>query len=178
MPAAAPKIAPRQVIPSISIKDAMTGRPEPKATMVEKTEPPQPEDVSDEQIASPANANNKPVIQEELETAWNSFANMIKTEDTRLFSTLTAHMPLAEGEAKIVFQIRNLLQKEPLQKILSKLLQHLRTALNNENIEIEIIVIEKNETGKAYTAEDKFAQMSRKNPSLLTFKQQFGLDFD
>jgi hypothetical protein len=82
-----------------------------------------------------------------------------------------------EGETKIVFQISNPLQEEPLQKIKSELLKHLRATLDNENVEIEIALAEKNETIKAYTAEDKFAQMSRKNPARLTFKQQFTLDF-
>ena len=119
-----------------------------------------------------------PITQKKLTEAWNSFADTLKTEDARLFSTLTAHTPTLEGETKIVFQISNPLQKEPLQKIQSTLLQHLKATLNNEKAEIEIIVAEKNETAKAYTAEDKFAQMSRKNPALMTLKQQFHLDFE
>jgi hypothetical protein len=57
-------------------------------------------------------------------------------------------------------------------------LEHLRTSLDNETVEIEIVLSENTETSKAYTAEDKFAQMNRKNPVLLTFKQQFSLDFE
>ena len=135
-----------------------------------------------EAIAVPlANAaeksGNKPIVQESLTIAWNDFANELKTEDTRLFSMLTAYAPKLEGETKIVFQINNPLQKEPLQKIHSKLLKHLQTALDNENAEIEIVLCEKNETKKAYTAEEKFEQMSCKNLALVNFKKQFALDF-
>ena len=173
--AAVPKPAPRPVIPSISIKEAMTGHPEPKP--IEKPEPVQIEARTDEPVPTSAIAGNKPVTPESLAAAWNSFADAIKTEDTRLYSILTAYTPVLEGETKVVFKIMNSLQNEPLQKIQSRLLQHLKTALDHEMTEIEIVLAEKNETAKAYTAEDKFAQMSRKNPSLLTFRQQFMLDF-
>jgi len=152
----------------------MSGYPESKPVAVEK---PQTENVTEEPISIPA-AGNKPVTCEALAAAWNSFANAVRTEDTRLFSILSSHTPDLEGEAKIVFRITNPLQNEPLQKAHSRLLQHLKTTLDNEKTEIEIVLAEKNEFAKAYTIEEKFAQMSRKNPCLLTFKQQFSLDFE
>ena len=160
------------VIPSVSIKEAMAG----KTVTVTETPTPSPKETTNEVPVS--TAGNQPITQDALTTAWNSFADTLKTEDMRLFSMLTAHSPTPESEAKIIFKISNPLQKEPLQKIHARLLQHLRTALDNKNIEIEIAVAEKNETTKAYTAEDKFAQMTQKNPALMTFKQQFSLDFE
>jgi DNA polymerase-3 subunit gamma/tau len=171
--AIAPKSTPRPTIPSISIKQAMAGSSESKPSSVAASAPPQ-----EEKPAVPsAKADNKPITPDGLTAAWNNFSNMLKTDDTRLFSMLTAHAPHLAGETKIVFPISNPLQKEPLQKIQPKLLQHLKLALDNERAEIEFVLAEKNETAKAYTTEDKFAQMSRKNPALLTFKQQFTLDF-
>ena len=171
----APKAAARPVIPSISIKQAMTRHPEPAAAPVAEI----PEAKATPVPAEPPPATgNKPISQENLTAAWNDFAEALKKEDTRLFSMLTAHTPSLEGETKIVFRISNPLQKDPLQKIQPRLLKHLQIALDNGNAEIEIAIAEKNETAKAYTAEDKFLQMSRKNPSLLTFKQQFALDLE
>jgi DNA polymerase-3 subunit gamma/tau len=178
-PVTAVKTAPRPVIPSISIKEAMAGYPETKTTPVAETKTTLIENVTTASIVtSSAQSGNQTITQETLTAAWNSFAKAVKTEDVRLFSMLTAHTPSLTGETNIVFQISNPLQKEPLQQIQPRLLQHLRSALNNENTEIEIVLAEKNETAKAYTVEDKFAQMSRKNPALLTFKQQFVLDFE
>jgi len=168
------KTAARPVIPSISIKEAMTGHQETKTTPVVETKTTLTEAVS---VMPSEKSGNKPITQEALTEAWNSFANAMKAEDTRLFSMLTAHTPNLTGETNIVFQISNPLQHEPLQKIQPKLLQHLRDVLDNGNAEIEIVLAEKNEIAKAYTVEDKFAQMSRKNPALMTFKQQFVLDF-
>jgi len=167
--------AARQVIPHISIKEAISSRPELKTTFVAETATPLDGETI---VAPPTKAGNQPVTQEILTAAWNSFANAVKTEDTRIFSILTAHIPKLENETQVVFQISNPLQKEPLQQIQSRLLQHLRTAMDNGNAEIEIVLAEKQETAKAYTAEDKFAQMSYKNPALLTLKQQFILDFE
>ena len=119
----------------------------------------------------------EPFTNESLEKAWRDFADTIKSENTRLYSILTSHVPKLEGDAKIVFPISNALQKEPLQKIETRLLHHLQKALDNANVEIEIALSENSETPKAYTNEDKFAQMSLKNPALKTFKHQFMLDF-
>jgi DNA polymerase-3 subunit gamma/tau len=167
-----PKPAARPVIQSISIKEAMACKPQPTEPKPE----PEPEPARIEVVnASPPSED---LGGFDLGGFWNAFADTVKTSDPRLFSMLTAHAPNLEGGTKIVFPIGNPLQKEPLQKILPDLLQHIRTALNNENIEIEILLTEKTETTKAYTAEDKFAQMSRKNPALMTLKQQFALDFE
>ena len=122
--------------------------------------------------------NLTPVTTQSMETAWNEFAAKIKPENTRIFSILTSETPRLEGDTKIVYQLSSVLQKEALQKIETRLLQYLKTALDNANVEIEFVVNENSEnTKKAYTNEDKFAQMVLKNPALQTFKQQFMLDF-
>jgi len=154
----------------------MSGHPEEKPTDIEKPEPSPTENVTGKPLPLPVKTGNRPVSQETLTAAWNEFANTVKTEDTRLFSILIDHQPVLADETKIIFHISNPLQNEPLQKIQPRLLQHLKTTMDNENTEIEIVLTENNETAKAYTIEDKFVQMSRKNPSLLTFKQQFSLD--
>ena len=151
----------------------MSGQPEPK----QKPEPTPIENASEQPLSAPEKVGAKPVSQESLAAAWQSFANVVKTEDTRLYSILSANEPILTGETKIVFHYNNPLQNEPLQKIQTRLLQHLKTALDNEKIETEMVLEEKNEPVKAYTLEDKFAEMSRKNPSLLTFRQQFALEF-
>jgi len=176
--AATPKVAARPVIPSISIKQAISGKPEPKtAHIVQPEQPPPVEAPADHAVTNPVSFEKKPITQENLISAWNSFADTIK-DDTRIFSTLTSHSPALEDETKIIFAISNSLQKEPLQKIQPKLLQYLQTAFGNETIEIEIVLSEKNENSKIFTAEEKFAQMNSKNPALMTFKQQFNLDFE
>ncbi len=172
--------APKPIIPSISVKHAMAGQAIPPPVVPATTETPAVAAVEETPtIEAPAKKYaNTPITQEALVAAWTGFADSLKAEEPRLYSMLMAHTPQLENETEIIFQISNPLQREPLQKIHSQLLRHLRGALDNEKAEIKIIVAEKTETTKAYTAEDKFTQMSRKNPALLNFKQQFSLDFD
>ena len=170
--ATAPKPASRPVIPSISIKEAIqvpSSRVEVPSSEVEI--PSSEVEISGLKIE----VSGSETVN--LKSAWNDFADTMK-DDARLYSMLTANSPNLKGETKIVFQISNALQKEPFQKIEPLLLQHLRSASGNENLEIEIVIAEKGDISqKAYTAEERFAQMSRKNPALITFRQQFMLDF-
>lgn len=150
------------------------GHSEPNPVSVQNV----PTKIEHTTIPPPRNLREGNIDDKVLTKAWVDFADTLKKEDARLFSMLTSHTPALEGETKIIFQISNPLQKEPLLKIHPRLLKYLKTELNNDKVEIEIVLAEKNETTKAYTAEDKFAQMSRKNPSLLTFQRQFILDFE
>ncbi len=175
---ASPKPTPKPPIPSVSIKSALSGQTVPP--LVDKSEPSvtTPEEKSESEIPE-ENHVDVPLTQEAVISAWMQFADSLKTSEPRLFSILTAHEPRLNGETEIVFLYNNPLQKEPLQKILPRLSRHLRTVLKNEKAEIRTEPAEKAETGnKAYTAEDKFAQMNRKNPALTSFKQRFMLDFE
>jgi DNA polymerase-3 subunit gamma/tau len=171
----APKPVQKAAIPSISIKNAMSGT-------VPVVAPPvalKPEEEAKPGVLPPQEASaDTPITQDALTVAWNSFADSLKTEEPRLYSILTAYSPQLRDETGIIFFINNPLQKEPLQKIHSRLLQYLRSTLHNAKIEIQTLLAEQTESAKAYTAEDKFALMGKKNPALLTFKQQFMLDFD
>ena len=57
---------------------------------------------------------------------------------------------------------------------------YFKKALQNANFElfIEIVMVEDDDTQKAYTSADKFKLMLEKNPALIKLKQQFSLDLD
>ncbi len=164
-------------LPSISIKNAMSGQAvvAPSSSSTEpiavERETSVPEDIAEKTIGIS-------FTQEALVKVWNEFAHALKNENPRLFSTLTAHSPQLKDETEIIFLVNNALQREPLQHVQAKLLQYLRTSLQNNKVELSIQVAEKKENTKPYTAEDRFTQMSKKNPALLSFKQRFMLDFE
>ncbi|MDR2037890.1 MAG: DNA polymerase III subunit gamma/tau [Bacteroidales bacterium] len=167
---------PKITIPSVSIKDALTS----KNTPVKEQVPPvpenkQPEITPDEDIRDSIDQN---FSQDDLLTVWNSYAEKYKDDEPRLHSMLMAYSPQISDGYKIIFTISNTLQRDAFQKINSDLLRYIREELKNKQIKIELSIIEKQENQKAYTAEDKFTQMSKKNPALLTFKQRFMLDFE
>ncbi|MDR1866366.1 MAG: DNA polymerase III subunit gamma/tau [Bacteroidales bacterium] len=168
----ATKPSQRPDLPNVSIREALGAKPVPAKEPADST----PAQQQPQQQESNA-AQNEPFTQEAVTAAWNEFAGKYRN-DPYLFSLLTAHQPQPADDAKINFSISNSLQKEAFQKIIPELADCLRAQLKNNRIEIHVTTTEKQETHKAYTAEDKFVEMSRKNPALLVFRQQFALDFN
>jgi DNA polymerase-3 subunit gamma/tau len=162
-----PKTPPHNEIPSVSIKEALSSQPPPVQKNVTL---PQNEQTTE-------NMPTKPVTQEALTEAWLSFAEMNRTEKQN-YSLLTNSTPQLAQDTKVNFTVNNIFQQEAFQKIHSVLTDYLRGKLNNHQVEILLILAEKRDAPKAYTAEEKFAQMSKKNPLLLTFKQKLMLDFE
>jgi hypothetical protein len=165
-PATALKPVQIPALPHISIKEALAATP--PAVSVQPTTA---------QTVQPQKLQEELITQEILMEAWTSFAEKYKAEP-RLYDLLTAQTPQLGENATINFTIISTLQQEAFQKIDAALIGYLREQLNNSKIKINPVSPEKQDTHKAYTAEDKFAQMCQKNPALLTFKQRFMLDFD
>jgi DNA polymerase-3 subunit gamma/tau len=167
--AAAPGQQPRT--PSPSIKQALSAKPAAKADMA--SEPPPQVEKSEPPVA----VQDVAVTPEALNTAWAAFAEKYKNE-SRYYNMLTADTPRLEEDARIGFTVGNSFYQEAMQKIQQELQKYLREQLQNSRLEIQPHFLEKQETHKAYTAEDKFAVMSQKNPALLELKQRFLLDFE
>jgi DNA polymerase-3 subunit gamma/tau len=159
----------QRALPKISIKEALAAKPVTAEQPVSR----QPD--KQEDAEKPLADQNSPVTQEALTAAWASFAEKHKNE-TRYYSLLTANIPQLEG-LKINFPVTNIFQ-ETLQKIRPELLKYLCEQLQNSHMELFSVLLEKQESQKAYTAEDKFEEMSKKNQALLALKQRFMLDFE
>jgi DNA polymerase-3 subunit gamma/tau len=171
VPAAAAPKPPTQPRPSSpSIKQALAVKPAAKEEAA--NEPPPPSEKSE----PPATVPNAAVTPEVLNAAWADFAEKYKNE-TRAYSMLTADKPRLEENTRICFTLSNTIHQEAMQKIQQELQKYLREQLQNNQLELQPLFLEKQEHQKAYTAEDKFAVMSRKNPALLELKQRFLLDF-
>jgi hypothetical protein len=162
-----PKPVQRPVVPSI--KEALGAKP---VVRQEQAIPLAPQEEKPEEPIA-----NEPVTQEVLAAAWSAFAEKYKGHP-RLYSLLTVHPPQLEENANISFAVNNSLQTEEFQKIHPELKKYLHEALKNKQLSIQTVMIEQPEADKPRTDEERFAQMSEKNPVLLRLKQQFMLDFD
>lgn len=161
-------------IPSFSLKDAM------------KSDPKKPEraEIKDQ---SPVNIISEPIdtdrykdtkfTQDQLNDAWMKFAETLRTDDPRMFSTLTAQMPELKANYVIEMNVVSSLQQEEVEKIKFKILRSLRSTLQNGMLNVEIVMKETENAKRFYSDKEKFEAMAQKNPNLLKFKQQFGLDF-
>lgn len=117
---------------------------------------------------------------EELIEAWNEFAEKIKSDRPRMYSTLKGYQPVRKDERSIELVLDNSVQQEEFQReIKQDLLDFLKEKLNNQLISIASSVkSEKEKQSRLYTSRDKFEHMLKKNPDLGKLKQEFNLDLD
>lgn len=117
---------------------------------------------------------------EELIDAWNEFAEKIKSDRPRMYSTLKGYLPVINDDQGIELVLDNTVQQEEFQRdIKQDLLDYLKEKLNNQLISITSSVkSEKEKKSRLYTSRDKFEHMIKKNPDLGKLKQEFNLDLD
>ncbi len=166
--------SPQSNIPSFSIKDGLKGSS--LKTNLETPLEQKPE--VKEAVENYAVLSSTTFTQDQLTVAWEKFATSYKDNDPRMFSTLTTQHPTLKEDFQVEFALNNPLQEEEVQKIKTTLVTFLQKELLNSNIQLVTIVSETPQGNKKfYTDKEKFEHLAQKNPSLLKFKQQFGLDF-
>jgi len=161
-------------IPSFSIKEALKNTNRKSAEDIPYELPIQAEEAEITYSVS----ETKSFTQEQLNKAWEKFALNYKSSEPRMYSALTAQFPVLRDKFKIEFTLSNSLQEEELLKHRPSLLNFLRNQLSNNNIEVVTKTTETPEGKRLYTDQEKFDYLAEKNPSLIKFKQQFGLDFE
>jgi DNA polymerase-3 subunit gamma/tau len=114
---------------------------------------------------------------EQLENAWQEVTELYKS-DKNLLITFTKNKPSKAADQTIDFKVDNKIQKKEMEERMTDFLPVLRQKLNNYNIQLNIKVTEQQSGQKAYTPQEKFAQMAEKNPELKKMKDQLGLEID
>jgi DNA polymerase-3 subunit gamma/tau len=161
---------PKTLPQSYSIRNALNGNDSPPVV------PDIPADTPDDIIEIVSDY----FTGEELLTAWNEFAEKIKTDKPRMYNTLKGHLPERKDDQSIDLVLDNTIQQDEFQRdIRQDLLVYLKEKLNNELISLTSSVkTEKGKQPRLYTAQEKFDYMLRKNPDLGKLKQEFNLDLD
>ena len=96
-----------------------------------------------------------------------------------LLSVLRDKKAILKENFNVCITLDNKVQEEVLNDEKTKLLGYLKTQLENDSISLTVDVTPlKEEEMKAYTAEDKFKKMVKKNPDLLNLKDKFDLEID
>lgn len=118
--------------------------------------------------------------QDALLEKWQNFAQKIKNDKPRLFTTLKSQLPALKNDYTIEVEMNNGAQMDQFEKELKlDLTNYLRTELNNHKINIFTYLIKEEKTkNNLYTDEDKFKHLTKKNPNLGELKQKFNLDFE
>ncbi|MCU4164542.1 hypothetical protein [Carboxylicivirga caseinilyticus] len=123
---------------------------------------------------------NELISQESVDEMWRKYCMAVKDRNPRLYSIVDNHKPNMVGERKLLVKLKNKLQETELQKEKSAMLSFLKRSLKNARLELdfEISFDESEGPKRAYTVADKFKLMLEKNPDLMKFKQEFGLDLE
>ncbi len=119
------------------------------------------------------------INEEEVLKCWDQLTEEVKDESHGLHITLKKNKPKIEAENnKVIIELDNKIQESDLQEQKPKILNFLKKKLNNSSITISTEVSTNNQNNtKAYLPEEKFKQLSEKNPALLNLKQKLNLDF-
>lgn len=118
---------------------------------------------------------NKTFDEDTLKRAWMDFADTIE-EDIHLSNALKMLQPMVRPEHRVEVLVSNQVVQRKLEQLQMELLNHLRGKLRNSLIQLDILLDEREETFKPFTAREKFDVMAKKNPNLLLLYKTFGLD--
>ena len=108
--------------------------------------------------------------------AWNEYSLKIEKQGKfNLHSHLSMGVPNLEGST-IHLEFPNQTIKVEVERAKNSLLRHLRSSLNNYDIDIEIDVNEADVKRYAYTTREKFEKLNEINPNLDQLRKDFDLD--
>lgn len=123
---------------------------------------------------------NDVVTQERLDESWRKYSKDYQNTNPRLYSILDNHTPTLVGEKQLKILLRNKTQENELLKEKSVITGFLKRSLKNAHLTLDFEIASSDNAGpkKAFTVADKFKLMAEKNPALMDFKKEFGLDLE
>ncbi len=134
--------------------------------------------------ASEEAAKSQPRIQpftfEQLESHWNDFAQSKQSESTLIYTALTQYKPVLEKETTIVLKLEGAVLEREVKNYLPDLLELLRNKLQNDQIIIETVLVEKpqDETRRPYTDRERYEQLNSENPNVSVLRDQLDLGIE
>jgi DNA polymerase-3 subunit gamma/tau len=134
----------------------------------------------DNRVVQEEKRNEQAFSQEDLNEKWELYANeKVNIGKHNLLSVLRDKKVILKENFNLCLILDNKVQEEVINDEKTKLLRYFKSQLENDSISLTVEVTPlKEEEMKAYTAEDKFKKMVKKNPDLLNLKNKFDLEID
>ena len=108
---------------------------------------------------------------------WNECIQRLKDRNLISLNSLLENLdPIAIGNFQYEIKVSNKIQSDLFLTEKGAINQHLRTSLNNHNIDFKITINQDLTANKPYTTSEKFKAMADKKPILLSLKDKLGLD--
>jgi DNA polymerase-3 subunit gamma/tau len=120
---------------------------------------------------------NTPFSATELQGAVLAFSKTLSTQGKMVAAQMLSRVEVElKSPTSPVFYIPHAGLQTTFAEISADLLQHLRTSLENDFIDLSSEIKLSEQTAKPYTAEEKFNAMAEANPSLIDLKNAFNFE--
>jgi len=115
--------------------------------------------------------------EEAMQTLWAEFVEIIDAKGQKIMaSNLHADIPKLKDETTIWIELPNGTMKKEIEREQYDLMEFLKTKLNNHFITLQITVNEATAKKFAFTPEEKYEKLRKKNPTIDLLRKEFDLD--
>tara|TARA_R110000765_G_scaffold7263_3_gene23628 strand:+ start:146 stop:2008 length:1863 start_codon:yes stop_codon:yes gene_type:complete len=122
------------------------------------------------------NLPKDPFTEEELRKHWADFIEIIDKKGQKILaSNLHSDIPQLKENFAIHLELPNGTMKKEIEREQFELMEYLRTKLNNHFVHLEITVNETTVTKFAFTPEEKYEKLRKKNPVIDLLRTEFDL---
>ncbi len=120
----------------------------------------------------------EPFGEEDMQKVWaNYILKLDKAGRKIMASNLSIDQPKLLGSNVIWIQVPNETMKKEIEREKGELITFLRSQLNNYETGLKISVNEEHARQLAYTPEEKYEKLRKKNPAIDLLRKEFDLDF-
>ena len=115
--------------------------------------------------------------QENLLKVWSNFINFYKVKAPSFASAIAKYQPELKDNFVIEYKVANKLIANDTLNVAS-MLEYLKKELNNNQITLKPVIVEKTSKKVAYTDREKYEEMAEKYPGLVDLKERLNLELD
>ncbi|MGI9547915.1 MAG: DNA polymerase III subunit gamma/tau [Flavobacteriaceae bacterium] len=118
-----------------------------------------------------------PFDEKEMQEHWANYTHKLDLAGRKILaSNLSIDSPKLLGDNTIWIQLPNNTMKKEIEREQGEILSYLKTQLNNYEIKLKISVNEETAKQFAYTPEEKYEKLRKKNPTIDLLRKEFDLD--
>ena len=120
---------------------------------------------------------NSPFTFDQLKSAWVGQIKHFEKEE-RFKAMLTTYELVQDSDTKFHITVDNQLQKKEFAKFGKQLMDRVRDALQNDDVQLRVEVAEYTATQVAYTSTEKYKILNQLNPHLEELRQRMNLQIE
>ena len=120
---------------------------------------------------------NNPFTFDQLKSAWAGQIKHFEKEE-RFKAMLTTYELVQDSDTKFHITVDNQLQKKEFAKFGKQLMDRVRDALQNDDVQLRVEVAEYTATQVAYTSTEKYKSLNQLNPHLEELRQRMNLQIE